>query len=233
MKGRRAAVTACPRNGATRERRTPSRCVQGSYAPERWWRGDQPWNRTTFSRASAERYDHTSSLVAWVEPTAGVEPALARYEGAVPPATLRRRWSRLEDSNPDSPVIGRTSCLLDEAWVGPAGWSRTSLVPLKRRAHGRSATTGATRRALAVGPGFEPGSFRLTAGRVAVATTLQMVGSGGLEPPRGCARGSWAADYPTTRRTSWGERPESNRLERVSQTRGAPFAFAHRRIGSR
>ena len=145
LKGRRAAVTACPRNGATRERRTPSRCVQGSYAPERWWRGDQPWDRTTFSRASAERYDHTSSLVALVEPTAGVEPALARYEGAVPPATLRRRWSRLEDSNPDSPVIGRTSCLLDEAWVGPAGWSRTSLVPLKRRAHGRSATTGATR----------------------------------------------------------------------------------------
>ena len=142
LKGRRAAVTACPRNGATRECRTPSRCVQGSYAPERWWRGDQPWDRTTFSRASAERYDHTSSLVAGVEPTAGVEPAPARYEGAVPPATLRRRWSRLEDSNPDSPVIGRTSCLLDEAWVGPAGWSRTSLVPLKRRAHGRSATTG-------------------------------------------------------------------------------------------
>ena len=138
-------------------------------------------------------------------------------------------WSRLEDSNPDSPVIGRTSCLLDEAWVGPAGWSRTSLGPLKRRAHRRSATTGATRRALAVGPGFEPGSFRLTAGRVALATTLQagrmklaarrgleprsaasgaavlplddlaVVGSGGLEPPRACARGRWAADYPTTR----------------------------------
>lgn len=51
-------------------------------------------------------------------------------------------WSRLEDSNPDSPVIGWTSCQLDEAWVGPAGWSRTSLVPLKRRRHCRSATTG-------------------------------------------------------------------------------------------
>jgi hypothetical protein len=37
-------------------------------------------------------------------------------------------------------------------------------------------------------------------------------------------------DYPTTRRMSWGERPESNRLERVSQTRGAPFAFAHHRL---
>ena len=52
--------------------------------------GDQPWDRTTFSRASAERYDHTSSLVG-LEPTAGVEPAPARYEGAVLPATLRRR----------------------------------------------------------------------------------------------------------------------------------------------
>ena len=58
----------------------------------------------------------------------------------------------------------------------------------------------------------------------------RMVGSGGLEPPRACARGRRAADYPTTRRMSWGERPESNRLERVSQTRGAPFAFAHHRL---
>ncbi len=53
-------------------------------------RGDQPWDRTTFSRASAERYDHTSSLVG-MEPTAGIEPAPAPYEGAVLPATLRRR----------------------------------------------------------------------------------------------------------------------------------------------
>src|SRR5687768_9383346 len=41
---------------------------------------------------------------------------------------------------------------------------------------------------LAVGPGFEPGSFRLTAGRVAVATTLQvercmkLAGRRGFEP---------------------------------------------------
>ena len=105
--------------GATRERRTPSRCLQGSYAPERWWRenGDQPWDRTTFSRSSAERYDHTSSLVD-VEPTAGVEPAPAPYEGAVLPITLRRRWSRLEDSNRDLPVIGRTSC----RWTKPGPW---------------------------------------------------------------------------------------------------------------
>ena len=98
--------------------------------------GLQPSAMTTLARWSL------GGAGRWVEPTAGVEPAPARYEGAVLPATLRRPRSRLEDSNPDSPVIGRTSCLLDEAWVGPAGWSRTSLVPLKRRAHGRSATTG-------------------------------------------------------------------------------------------
>src|SRR6186997_1890802 len=28
---------------------------------------------------------------------------------------------------------------------------------------------------------------------------VDVVGSGGLEPPRACARGRWAADYPTTR----------------------------------
>ena len=163
-----------PPNGATRERRTPSRCVQGSYAPERWWRGDQPWDRTTFSRASAERYDHTSSLVVvW-----------SRRRGSNPRLRLTRApccrqhfvdWSRLEDWNPDSPVIGRTSC----RWTKPGSGIR-----------------------VAVGPGFEPGSVRVTSGRVAVATTLQgdrMVGSGGLEPPRACARGRWATDYPTTR----------------------------------
>jgi hypothetical protein len=123
-------------------------------------RGDQPWDRTTFSRASAERYDHTSSLVG-LEPTAGIElraPASRRASasrwrrrGSTRACALRGRrasgntsstWSRLEDSNPDSPVIGRTSCRLDEAWRGPVGWSRASMVPLKRRGRGRSATTG-------------------------------------------------------------------------------------------
>jgi hypothetical protein len=103
------------------------------------------------------------------------------------------------------------------------------MVPLKRRAHSRSATTGMR---LAAGPGFEPGSFRLTAGRVTRChhptsdrhtklagrrgfeprfaaseaavlplDDLPVVGSGGLEPPRTCARGRWATDYPTTRST--------------------------------
>lgn len=117
---------------------------------------------------------------------------------------------------------------------------------------GHAAATSRWRR-MAVGPGFEPGSFRLTAGRVTSchhpttrrrprsadrrgfdASTwreatrsshgdhdvermrgrqprsagpeaavlplndLSMVGSGGVEPPRTCARGRWATDYPTT-----------------------------------
>ena len=57
-------------------------------------------------------------------------------------------WSRLEDSNRDSPVIGRRSC----RWTKPGGVGRDSM---------------------AVGPGFEPGPSRVTGGRVAVATTLQ------------------------------------------------------------
>src|SRR5262249_43173946 len=129
-----------PPNGATRESRTPSRCLQGSYAPERWWRddGDQPWDRTTFSRASAERYDHTSSLVG-LEPTAGVEPAPARYEGAVLPITLRRRWSRLEDSaceyqRAEEPRLrfGESEGHPDEAWfVVPAVGVEPTLPRLK------------------------------------------------------------------------------------------------------
>lgn len=130
--------------GATRERRTPSRCLQGSNAPERCWRenGDQPWDRTTFSRTSAERYDHTSSLVD-VEPTAGVEPAPAPYEGAVLPITLRRRWSRLEDSNPRSSGNRPDVLPLDEA---------SSLVPAV---------------------GVEPTSSRLKGGHAAAASRWQ------------------------------------------------------------
>src|SRR5262249_28434800 len=54
------------------------------------------------------------------------------------------------------PAVGRSL-------VGASGGSRTHLVPLKRRARGRCVTLA---RRLAVGPGFEPGSFPLTAGRV-------------------------------------------------------------------
>jgi hypothetical protein len=79
-------------------------------------------------------------------------------------------WSRLKDSNLDSPVIGRTSCRWTKPGCGASGGSRTHLVPIKSRARGRYVTLAT---GLAVGPGFEPGSFRLTAGRVAFATTLQ------------------------------------------------------------
>ena len=72
----------------------------------------------------------------------------SRIEDSTPRHAAKRR-SRAEAirrspliANPDVPVIGRTSCLLDEAWVGPVGWSRTTIVPLKRRGHCRSATTG-------------------------------------------------------------------------------------------
>ena len=130
--------------GATRERRTPSRCLQGSYAPERWWRenGDQPWDRTTFSRTSAERYDHTSSLVD-VEPTAGVEPAPAPYEGTVLPITLRRPLVQARGFEPRSSGNRPDVLPLDEAW---------SLVPAV---------------------GVEPTSSRLKGGHAAAASRWQ------------------------------------------------------------
>ena len=166
------------------------------------------------------------------KPPGSVELPLAAYKAAMLLSVGGMVTSR--------GIEPRSLGLQPSAMTTPARWSGWSR---RRGSNPRLRLTGAPcfRQHfvdVAVGPGFEPGSFRLTAGRVAVATTLQagrieVVGSGGLEPPRACARGRWAADYPTTRRTSWGERPESNRLERVSQTRGAPFAFAHRRIGSR
>ena len=106
------------RDGATRERRTPSRCIQGSYAPERWWRGDQPWDRTTFSRASAERYDHTSSLVV-IGADGGSRTRACALRGRRAAGNTSSTWSRLEDSNLDPPVIGRKSCR----------WTKPGLVP--------------------------------------------------------------------------------------------------------
>ena len=185
--------------------------------------GDQPWNRTTFSRASAERYDHTSSLV---------------------------EWSRRRGSNPRLRLT-RTPCLRQHfvdlvqarGFEPRSSGNRPEVLPL-----GRSLEE------LAVGPGLEPGSFRVTGGRVTVATTLQamrLAARRGLEPRSATSE---AAVLPLGRsgngrvgrtRTStdlrpkqvgcqlpndpraWGERPESNRLERGSQPRGAPFAFAH------
>ena len=74
----------------------------------------------------------------------GIEP---RSLGLQPSAmtTLARWslwWSRRRESNPRLRVT-RAPCFRQHfVDVGPAGWSRTSLVPLKRRAHDRSATTG-------------------------------------------------------------------------------------------
>jgi hypothetical protein len=99
---------------------------------ERWWPGDQPWDRTTFSRASAERYDHTSSLVG-MEPTAGDEPAPAPYEGAVLPATLRRRGMVQARGLEPPCAVCRTAVLpLNEPAVGRGGGNRTRMAELMR-----------------------------------------------------------------------------------------------------
>jgi hypothetical protein len=90
----------------------------------------------------------TLQSVGGVVTSRGIEP---RSLGLQPSAmtTLARwslepvvAWSRRRESNPRLRVT-RAPCFRQHfVDVGPAGWSRTSLVPLKRRAHGRSATTG-------------------------------------------------------------------------------------------
>ena len=76
----------------------------------------------------------------WSEPTPGVEPGPPAYEAGMLPSTLHRRWSRLEDSHPDLPIIGRRSC----CWTKPGYW-----VPAA---------------------GVEPAWFRLKGGHAAAAS---------------------------------------------------------------
>ena len=208
----------------------PLAAYRAALAPERWWRedGDQPWDRTTFSRASAERYDHTSSLVV-SGADAGSRTRTSCLRGRRAAGDTPSTWSRLEDSNLDSPVIGRTSChwtkpgeVVPSAGVEPA-WFRLKggrIAALPRRDEAGCRAGIRTRifpvnsrtcyplpppykrptRSLAGRRGFEP-RFAASEAAVLPLDDLPMVGSGGLEPPRACARGRWATDYPTTRST--------------------------------
>ena len=91
--------------------------------------GDQPWDRTTFSRASAECYDHTSSLVG-MEPTAGVAGdrpdsnrdleghdlpcwryTTATREGEPSRLAAFDEWSPVRESNPHVRFVGPPSFL--------------------------------------------------------------------------------------------------------------------------
>ena len=104
------------RSGATREGRTPSRCIQGSYAPERWRRGDQPWDRTTFSRASAERYDHTSSLVGAADGSR-TRPSRLRGERASGNTSAAESLVQARGLEPRFSGNRPDVLPLDEAWV--------------------------------------------------------------------------------------------------------------------
>ena len=117
----------------------------------------------------------TLRSVGGVVTSRGIEPrSLGLQPSAMTtPARWSLWWSRRRESNPRLRVT-RAPCLRQHFVDGvpPAGvepaWFRLKggrISALPRR--------GTTGRRLAVGPGFEPGSFRLTAGRVAVATTLQ------------------------------------------------------------
>jgi hypothetical protein len=86
----------------------------------------------------------TLQSVGGVVTSRGIEPrSLGLQPSAMTtPARWSLWWSRRRESNPRLRVT-RAPCFRQHfVDVGPAGWSRTSLAPLKRRAHGRSATTG-------------------------------------------------------------------------------------------
>ena len=100
--------------------------------------GDQPWDRTTFSRSSAERYDHTSSLVLADAGSRTRSSCVRSRHAAVNTSStlVQARGFAPRSSDNRSEVL-----LLDEAWVlGASGRSRTCLVPLKRRSRGRCVT---------------------------------------------------------------------------------------------
>ncbi len=73
--------------------------------------GDQPWNRTTFSRASAERYDHTGSLVEW-----------SRRRGSNPRLRLTR-----------APCLRQHFVDLVQDEAGCQTWARTTICDVRGR----------------------------------------------------------------------------------------------------
>ena len=154
-------------------------------------------------------------------------------------ARLTGHWLRRKDSNLHPRLQRPLSC----HWTTPqetGNWSRRLVLPQVRGAD--LAQPGISRlEALASPPGWSVGRTvrsvcrgdqpwdrttfsRASAERYDHTSSLveaRMVGSGGLEPPRACARGRWATDYPTTRSTlrlvgSRGFEPRSARSERAA-----------------
>ena len=76
--------------------------------------GDQPWDRTTFSRTSAERYDHTSSLVLADAGSRTRSSCVRSRHAAVNTSStlVQARGFAPRSSDNRSEVL-----LLDEAWV--------------------------------------------------------------------------------------------------------------------
>ena len=130
------------------------------------------------SLASAERYDRTSSLVGW--------------------------WCRLREFEPASPgyVGRRLAAWTNAGWCQPAESNR--LVPLKRRAHGRSCHAGYDETVRCVGRGTR------------TSTDLRPSTAG-------------LSDYPTT--PNGGDRPDSNRDRRATAFRAAVYTTATREGG--
>lgn len=117
------------------------------------------WCRTTFSRASTERYHWTSSRPA---PLAGVEPVIAR----------------LKDEHPDRWTTGADRALVRD---------RTGTSRLRGGCSRRSSCKGIARssaRARAPAEGIEPSGLRLTAGCLTIRLRWnERRGTGASRPP--------------------------------------------------
>lgn len=87
--------------GGGRESNPPPQGHDLPSSPSTATTSGSPWSRTTFSRASAERYHWTSSRPAPPEPSPGIEPEPPAYEAGARPSSsqghtqLQRKESNL------------------------------------------------------------------------------------------------------------------------------------------
>jgi hypothetical protein len=195
--------------------------MAGAHTPEMVSsRGIEP-------RSSGIQPDAMTSLArcSKMEPMPGVEPGPPAYGAGVLPSTLHRRWSRLEDSHPDLPVIGRTSC----CWTKPGYGTR----PL-RHAGATWLTDVGSNHDLRI---QSPRSFHLDdlsiggIGRTR-RRSLRLAGRTRSGRPTSTDLRPRQAGYrlPNDPTTDWGDRSDSNRDYGSTSPRAAVTPRSHAKV---
>ena len=114
-------------------------------------------------------------------PTRGIEPRSSALQADAVTRPAQSAWSQRRDLNSHEPVTGRPCCryitpaLVQARGFAPRSSGNRPEVLLLDEAWGLGARNRYVTLAMemAVGPGLEPGSFRLTGGSVTDCTTLQ------------------------------------------------------------